>query len=541
MESEEKILLNSLYDNINSYSEVIEVFQNLSKVFDDYFGCETPNGLTMCEWEFIIDYNTYCISAHRDLGLDMFYEFSKGVFKIEQYIGVDRDKILSILDNIEVFSANIVELFQRQIQLEFRSLINKKVGISNILVNELNDFLGEYIERNIQHIIPRVSEIKVEAEKLIIEELNIYDMNLWNMKKTMGKLWKDRNEPEEGVFLDKILSEREKFIDNVDSLKSKLQVILKEKFFNIAIEVIREAIGEKVSKKIIQFKVNLNKSMAKKITHGEKNKFMDVGYKNIKQNSVDLELYNICSEIFLIEYHYLKAMGNLSKSGFYAIKDEIKFSMDNIFISELYSPIYYIKTDEDFKSICILQKAKLNYIIYKFVIESIKRVKDKYYNGMVNMLLRKKNNIDKIYIFKAIDNCTGYVNYYNPEIIVEVYNKIKESYSGYKDEKGIDTHFSTILNSDYVDNNMDEEFFRQFMELGDEYESIINLNSYNSIESLEDKKNELHVNIKNFKMKLWDALEEEFILYFDSIFHAVGRNMEYVKRQAEYYVEKSNT
>ncbi|MEG1256149.1 hypothetical protein [Clostridium sp.] len=540
MENEQKILLTSLYNNINSYSDIIEVFDNLSKGFEDYFGDDITDGISESEGKFIIDYNTYHIIEHREIVLNMFYQLSKGIFRVEQCIGLDKNEILPVLDSVESILEKKVALFKIEAKLEIRSFVNKKCGNSNSLVKELNDFFKQSIENNIPYIIHSVSEIKDEVEKLLIEELNTYDMNLWNMKKCIGKLWKDRSEVEEGMFIEEMFLEREEVIDKIDCLKSRIESVIKENFLNPSIEIIRENLSAKILEKTRAFKCTLNGFRARRIMMEQQEKLIEVGYENIIGRSIDAELYDMCSELFLIQYEYLKTIINLSKVGFDAINDEIKFAMDSIFINEFYGPIYYINTDEDFKRICISLEEKVHYLLYNFVIEAIKNFKTKYYDYITNTLLRKKSRLNNMYMFKSIDNYKGYINSYNHEVTSEVYKKIHELYKSYTDKKEIYNFLNNELNTYSIDSHMQKDFLEEYMGYRSEYENLFNIDNYSNVEYLEDKKHKLHENIKTFKTKICERLEEDFISYFDYMFQTTGRNIEYVKRQAKYYKEKDN-
>ncbi|EQB89883.1 hypothetical protein M918_18225 [Clostridium sp. BL8] len=63
--------------------------------------------------------------------------------------------------------------------------------------------------------------------------------------------------------------------------------------------------------------------------------------------------------------------------------------------------------------------------------------------------------------------------------------------------------------------------------------------NFKDCNTIEDKKQLLYSKVVTFKNKLWDTLYNELINYFDHILPNIGRNMDQVKKQADYYKVKA--
>jgi len=145
--------------------------------------------------------------------------------------------------------------------------------------------------------------------------------------------------------------------------------------------------------------------------------------------------YAIGYKMFSIEHDYLSMMLNTSKFSFDEMTDEIKLSINTIFYNEFFRLIYYINSEEEFYTICRSFEDKFNYITCEIIKSSLRRIKNDYYNSIIDMLMDNIKSISHMNIFKSIDNYVGNIKIYNQGLIMDLYDEWNKIYDNYNNLK----------------------------------------------------------------------------------------------------------
>ncbi len=522
--------IDKLGNKINLYSNLIEIFKYLINIFEDYFKSYNIEDSHEKNEEFIVDFHTFILSSHREKILEIFYEILRNKdFEVEEYIALEREEFLNIGNEALQRLLGTLNLFERDYDFEIRSFLSRKEDISEEILKDLNEFSQEYIHNNINYLGKKLGQLKESMNTILFEELNNYNRNIWKLMKDIREILKDRDSTHGDITAHRILEMREKFIGYVDEIENDIGDIGKNEFIAPAMTLIEENLGMKIREKERTFKNCLNEWMAKELDINEKDKDSHILYQVNETSCRNNEVQELSNEIFEIQYNFLRKILNFTEYCFNNKNEEMKFRLDSIFLNEFCSPVFFIKSIEEFNSICTSLEEKRSYIIYNFVISAFKGFKEDYYYLIIEELLNKKNRINSMNIFKSISKYNGDNHCNNLNEIIEVFNKINEIYKGYeKWDKSV--HLPEVLDIYNRKQKISENIFDKYIYDNTKYKEIFKSESYENISSIDDKKCELYGNITKFKDHLWNLLKGDLIYYFDSLFQSIGRSMEFAKR-----------
>ena len=335
--------------------------------------------------------------------------------------------------------------------------------------------------------------------------------------------------------MDKIIIKEDEVLSFLDDFQEKIGFVIKEEFLNTVLNLINKILGNQLNEKIKTYKEELNKYLSREISEVNINRRDLIKYTIVDEMVMEKTEYNICYKIFSIQHDYLDMMLNISKYSFDEITDEVKSSINTIFYNEFFKSIYYINSEEDFYSICSILEEKFTYIIYGLIKSSLKNIKDKYYNYIVDRLIDNIKSVRGMNVFKSINSFAGNIKVYKQSLIIDLFNKFNKIHDNYKSLKGYHVNMPKVIFLDGKGSEKERIFLKEYIHLKSNEADIFKAESYYEFKNLISKKEALYNNIALIKIKLWKALEGDFMTYFDHLFQSIGKNLEYVKSQEEYY------
>ncbi len=532
MEEVNKTLVTSLYNKINLYLDIVEIFEYLQKEFLSYFKYDSSITESMTK-EFIGDFNTFVIVEEKE----RIEEFFHKVYTSEDYkvscnalskeVKIDKKFIHDILDSIEKNINSRLNLFKKKCELEVYTF-HMKHGEKEIY-NELNRYVYEDMEGTLSYIEIGVVQLKNIVMGILDEEIKSYHRFIWNTFKELMVDLRGIDTLNKGDISDKIIIKEDEILNSLDILKEKISEVVRKEFIEVLLNLINEAFGDEFTKRIKVYKKELNKYLAKEICESNLTKIESVGYATTYDNSMKNREYTIGYKVFSLEHDFLNMMMNISKFSFDEITDEIELSINSIFYNEFTRLIYYINSEEEFYAMCRSLQDKFNYITCEIIKSSLKSIKDNYYNSIIDILMDNMKSISGINVFKSIDSYRGNIKVYNHGLIMDLYNKWNKMYGNYNELKKYCIDISNILILD------EKDILKEYFQLDFKEDSIFKGEYYCDFKALERKKEELYNNIVFIKEKLLKTLQGDFTTYFDHLFQSIGKNLEYVKSEERYY------
>ncbi|WP_346939909.1 hypothetical protein [uncultured Clostridium sp.] len=532
MEEVNKILVTSLYNKINLYLDIVEIFEYLQKEFLSYFKYDKSNTESMTK-EFIGDFNTFVIVEEKERIEKVFHkvhtsdEHKVSCDALSKEVNIDKEFIANILDSIEKNINFKLNLFKKKCELEvytFHMKYNEKE-----IYNELNNYVHEDIEGALDRLKLKIFDLKKAVMDALDEEIKSYHRFIWNTFKELIIDLKKKDTLNNGEIEDKIIIKEDEVLNFLDNLKEKIEIEVKEEFIDVLLNLINEAFEDEFSKRIKIYKKGLNKYLAKEISESNLIRRGLIEYTTIDDIAMENRLYAIGYNLFSIEHDYLSMMLNISKFSFDEMTDEIKLSINTIFYNEFFRLIYYINSEEEFYTICRSFEDKFNYITCEIIKFSLRCIKNDYYNSIIDMLMDNIKSISHMNIFKSIDSYVGNIKIYNQGLIMDLYDEWNKIYDNYNNLKKYCIDTSNILILD------EKDFLKEYIHLNFKEEGIFKGECYREFKELERKKEELYNNIALIKEKLLKDLEGDFTTYFDHLFQSMGKNLEYVKSEEKHY------
>ena len=540
MKEVNKTLVTSLYNKINLYLDIVEIFENLQKEFLRYFKYDKSITESMTK-EFIGDFNTFIIVEEKERVEKVFHKIhtSEGhkvnCDALSKEVNVDKEFIANILDSIEKNINSKLNLFKNKCELEvytFHMKYNEKE-----IDNELNNYVHEDIEGALDGLKLKIFDLKKAVMDALDEEIKSYHRFIWNTFKELIIELKKKDTLNKGEIEEKIIIKEDEILNFLDILKEKIEEGIKKEFIDVLFNLINEAFGDELSKRTKIYKKELNKYLAKEISESSLIRRDLIEYATIDYSIMKSRAYTIGYKIFCTEHDYLSMMMNISKFSFDEMTDEIKLSINTIFYNEFFRLIYYINSEEEFYTICRSFEDKFNYITCEIIKSSLRHIKNDYYNSIIDMLMDNIKSISHMNVFKSIDRYVGNIKIYNQDLIMDLYDKWNKIYNNYNDLKKYCIDTSNILILD------EKDFLKEYIHLNFKEEGIFKGECYRELKGLERKKEELYNNIALIKEKLLKDLEGDFTTYFDHLFQSMGKNLEYVKSEEKHYnlkVKSSN-
>lgn len=538
MKEVNKTLVTSLYNKINLYIDIVEIFENLKKEFLRYFKYDSSITESMTK-EFIGDFNTFVIVEEKERVEKVFHkihtseEHKVNCDALSKEVNIDKEFIANILDSIEKNINSKLNVFKKKCELEvytFHMKYNEKE-----IYNELNDYVYEDIEGVLDRLKLKIFELKKVVIDALDEEIKSYHRFIWNTFKELIIDLKKKDTLNKGEIEDKIIIKEDEVLNFLDNLKEKIEIEVKEEFIDVLLNLINEAFEDEFSKRIKIYKKELNKYLAKEINESNLIRRGLIEYTTIDDIAMENRAYAIGYKMFSIEHDYLSMMLNISKFSFDEMTDEIKLSINTIFYNEFFRLIYYINSEEEFYTICRSFEDKFNYITCEIIKSSLRRIKNDYYNSIIDMLMDNIKSISHMNIFKSIDSYVGNIKIYNQGLIMDLYDEWNKIYDNYNNLKKYCIDTSNILILD------EKDFLKEYIHLNFKEDSIFKCEYYREFKELERKKEELYNNIALIKEKLLKDLEGDFTTYFDHLFQSMGKNLEYVKSEEKNYYMTINT
>jgi len=540
MEKVNKTLLTSLYNKINLYSELVEIFKYLQKEFLTYFEFDKSNIDTVYR-RFIGAYNHSLIIKEKEAVERVFHEMLintnyKGNYDIlNQDKNIDEGFIIKILDSIENNIICKLNLFKKQCQLEFYTSYYKYGKDEIEIYKGLNIYLNKDIPRTISYFKLKFMKLKKDVINILKDEVNNYHRLIWNTVKNLRAISNEKDKLDEEEIMDKIIIKEDEVLSSLDDFQERIDFVIKEEFLDTVLNLINKILGNQLNEKIKMYKEELNKYLSREISEVNINRRDLIKYTTVDERVMEKTEYNICYKIFSIQHDYLNMMLNISKSSFDELNNEIKSSINTIFYNEFFKSIYYINSEEDFYSICSVLEEKFTYIIYGLIKSSLKSIKDNYYDYIVDRLIDNIKSVRGMNVFKSINSFAGNIKVYNQSLVIDLFNKFNKIHDNYKSLKGYPLNMTKVISLDGEGSKKERIFLKEYIHLKSNEADIFKAESYCEFKDLISKKEALYNNIVLIKIKLWKALEGDFITYFDHLFQSIDKNLEYVKSQEEYY------
>lgn len=532
-----------VYSKINLYRDLIGVFEYIKREIDVHFQFN--------EFKIITSYK----SSIGDFDISFFVEEKENIEKefqellitrdyrgdyriLNQNRKIDEDVLVKILDSIEGNINSKLDLLKKQFNLEVYTFSTKYKEDMEEICEDLNRYINEYVPSTIYYIRLKMIKLKKDSIDILMDEINSYYMFIWNgTKKLRGDL-KERDKLDKECMIDKIIVKQDEILNYLDGLQEKIIRIIEDNFIDEVLNIIESTVKAKLSEKMEIYKKELNVYLAKEISEGTIKNNETIKYNAIYNKDIEKETYIIFNELFSIQHDYLRMMLKINKALFNEMTDRVKDGINTIFYNEFFKPICYIRGDEDFHGICSILEEKFNYIIYNFISTSLKRCKESYYDYIIDKLIDNLESIQYINIFKPINRVTGNIDYYNGKLLMDVRYKINPIYESYKNLKKYNIDIFNILGSSDEKVEKERRVLNEYLNLKFSDKEMFNSEYYKYHTDLSMKKNELYNNMYSIKIKVFKALEGDFITYFDHIFQCMGKNLEYVKSQEMYYNEE---
>ncbi|WP_346884578.1 hypothetical protein [Clostridium sp. UBA4395] len=537
MEEVNKTLVISLYNQINLYLDIVEIFEYLQKEFSSYF--KYDNSITECMTkEFIGDFNTFVIVEEKERIEEVFHkvhtseDHKVSCNALSKEVKIDKKFIHDILDSIEKNINSRLNLFKKKCELEVYTF-QMKHGEKEIY-NELNRYVYEDMEGILSYIEIGVVQLKNIVMNDLNEKIKSYHRFIWNAFKELIIDLRGKDILNKGDISDRIIIKEDEILNSLDVLKEKIAEIIRKEFIEVLLNLINEAFGDEFTKRIKVYKKELNKYLAKEICESNLTKIESIGYTTTYDNSMKNREYTIGYKVFSLEHDFLNMMMNISKFSFDEITDEIELSINSIFYNEFTRLIYYINSEEEFYVMCRSFQDKFNYITCEIIKSSLRSIKDNYYNSIIDILMDNMKSISGINVFKSIDSYRGNIKVYNHGLIMDLYNKWNKMYGNYNELKKYCIDISNILILD------EKDILKEYFQLDFKEDSIFKGEYYCDFKALEGKKEELYNNIALIKEKLLKTLQGDFTTYFDHLFQSIGKNLEYAKSEEKNYYTAIN-
>ena len=436
MKEVNKTLVTSLYNKINLYLDIVEIFENLQKEFLRYFKYDKSITESMTK-EFIGDFNTFVIVEEKERVEKVFHKIhtSEGhkvnCDALSKEVNVDKEFIANILDSVEKNINSKLNLFKKKCELEvytFHMKYNEKE-----IDNELNNYVHEDIEGALDGLKLKIFDLKKAVMDALDEEIKSYHRFIWNTFKELIIDLKKKDTLNKGEIEEKIIIKEDEVLNFLDILKEKIEEGIKKEFIDVLFNLINEAFGDELSKRTKIYKKELNKYLAKEISESSLIRRDLIEYATIDYSIMKSRAYTIGYKIFCTEHDYLSMMMNISKFSFDEITDEVKLSINTIFYNEFFRLIYYINSEEEFYTICRSFEDKFNYITCEIIKSSLRHIKNDYYNSIIDMLMDNIKSISHMNVFKSIDRYVGNIKIYNQGLIMDLYDKWNKIYNNYND------------------------------------------------------------------------------------------------------------
>jgi len=535
MEEVNKTLVTSLYNKINLYLDIVEIFEYLQKEFSSYFKYDSSITESTTK-KFIGDFNTFVIVEEKERIEEVFHkEHTSEDHKVScnalsKEVKIDKKFIHDILDSIEKNINSRLNLFKKKFELEVYTF-HMKHGEKEIY-NELNRYVYEDMEGTLSYIEIEVVHLKNIVMGALEEEIKSYHRFIWNTFKELMVDLRGIDTLNKGDISDKIIIKEDEILNSLDALKEKISEVVRKEFIEVLLNLINEAFGDEFTKRIKIYKKELNKYLAKEICESNLTKIESIGYTTTYDNSMKNRECTIGYKVFSLEHDFLNMMINISKFSFDEITDEIELSINSIFYNEFTRLIYYINSEEEFYAMCRSFQDKFNYITCEIIKSSLKSIKDNYYNSIIDILMDNMKSISGINVFKSIDSYRGNIKVYNQGLIMDKWNKM---YGNYNELKKYCIDISNILILD------EKDILKEYFQLDFKEDSIFKGEYYCDFKALERKKEELYNNVALIKEKLLKTLQGDFTTYFDHLFQSIGKNLEYAKSEEKNYYTAINT
>lgn len=540
MRDEEAILI-ELYETIERYTETKNLIQNLMKGFVSYFGEQNYEGELFLEIQLLIEYSAFDIQNFKEGLSEVFHHIllsKESNFKFERNFCLEKKHLTTISKKIKKALEDSLFLYQHEFLLELTGFLNNNNNIK--LSEELKAITTEYFSNNLTYFYECIDKCSEEIGFLIEDTLSDYEVFLWNVRKLLIENTKnkcmidEKHKKDEKRYVDKILTIRDTFINTTDNLITDL---LKDVNYIILIsfsEKMRQGLLVGLKEKYYYYDKVLREHLQIQIAFEHKNKSIPIFY-SINSSELEIELYKMCRELFLAQYNYLHKMLNYSKIQFDTLSSKVEYKLNAIFEDEFQIPICFINCFEDFIDICNIYKEKLPIILHNFIITTYNDFKIEYYDSIMKKLKERKFSLEHNYCYKLILHSITYVNIINTTTKIKLFKKLEELFKTYDNEEILkDNSIPIILNLYDLDDKAPIVFLRDNILNCEEYQNIFLVSKYDGT-LLDSKKEVLSNEIVKFKRKLWNTLYNDLILYFDSILPNIGRNLDYVKKQADYY------
>ncbi|GEM_PF-5136994 len=529
MENKKEATFDSLNDDINSYSDALEILNNMGTLYKSYFNFQ-QNKLINRD-DFIVDCGTHVIGKCSVKGLRIFHDIlTSNTTEFNQIINIPDDEILYTIAEVQKTISQRLHLFSSSWYLEVRTFVEKNGPKLNDLNYHMVMASIDYSKSFIFDIMATTMERhhKKVTEK-VKKEIAGFNRRLWILQRDIKSQFQNKRNLESREFNEGIFSVRDRFLEEVEGLKSSIEQLIVNELFIDSARYISTVMESEIQLQIHKYKKKLNKCFIEEMSLLKEKRSYDYNFNN--KNVDKAELYGKCREVLCVEGENLRLMLRMIVEDFNIIMDEIKFNLESVFYNEFYSPIYDVKSEADFKAMMMAFQDKVSYFVYNLAMNMIEIFNKRYHSNIISKMKDRSERISKMYLFKPI-GYMGTFNIYNPTVVIDLQRKLCDLYNAYNFEVDCDEEIGRKLGSQ-------KTFKGKVQELIDKYiyyskRSLVWENG--SMEgSIEEKKKKFYENIYNLNKVFWEVLDSEFIYKFDYLNQSIRRDLEWLEREIEEY------
>jgi len=241
MEEVNKTLVTSLYNKINLYLDIVEIFEYLQKEFSSYFKYDSSITESTTK-KFIGDFNTFVIVEEKERIEEVFHkvhtseDHKVSCNALSKEVKIDKKFIHDILDSIEKNINSRLNLFKKKFELEVYTF-HMKHGEKEIY-NELNRYVYEDMEGTLSYIEIGVVHLKNIVMGALEEEIKSYHRFIWNTFKELMVDLRGIDTLNKGDISDKIIIKEDEILNSLDALKEKISEVVRKEFIEVLLNLI---------------------------------------------------------------------------------------------------------------------------------------------------------------------------------------------------------------------------------------------------------------------------------------------------------------
>ena len=218
---DEEAILTSLYENIEVYTEAKNLMKNLIKGFENYFGVTEFEGELASEIKLLIQHSAFDIQSFKVKVIEVFHNLLlSDDLKFDRTMGLEKNYLITLSKEIKKTLEDTLFLYQHEFLLELTGFLNNNKNLK--LSEELKTITTEYFSNNLTYFYECIEKSIEEIGLLIEDNISDYEVFVWNIKKMLLENTKKINTLDDKMYIDKILSIRDIFINTTDNVISSL-------------------------------------------------------------------------------------------------------------------------------------------------------------------------------------------------------------------------------------------------------------------------------------------------------------------------------